>query len=94
MEALIDEHDFYTFDDEAQASEWFQSFPIETLSESLRMDRHMPKERPSLQDMKLKKKLRSGYYQVQDKLDVAICELNMANIDYIISKIDGYIEKT
>jgi len=94
MEALITEHDYYTFDDEAQASEWFQSFPIETLEESLRKDRNMPSAKPSLHDMKLKKKLRKGYYKTADKLDIELHSLNIANIDFILSKIDGYTEKT
>ncbi len=94
MEALIDEHDFYTFESEDKASVWFNSFPIETLEESLRMDKNLPPSKFSLNDMKLKKKLRKGYYKAADKLDIELHSLNIANIDFILSKIDGYTEKT
>lgn len=94
VDALIDEHDFYTFATEQEAAEWFQSFPIETLGESLSMDRNAPREKPSLQDMYLKSKLRKDYYKKSESLEKAIYELNIANIDFILSKVDGYVNNS
>jgi hypothetical protein len=91
IENLIDEHDFYTFDSEEKASVWFNSFPIETLDESLRMDKNLPSGKLSLHDIKLKKKLYREYCKVSEKLEIELHFLNIANIDFILSKIDGYI---
>ena len=94
FEAIVDEHDYYTFSSEKEAMVWFQSLPIETLSESLSMDKKLPRQKPSLQDMHLKTKLRKDSYKVQNKLEKAMYDLNIANIDFILSKIDVYIDES
>lgn len=87
MEAIVTEHDFYTFDTEADASKWFNCLPIETLEESLAVDRKLPRAKPSLQDLNLKSKLRKGYYEKKDILEVALIEMNIAAIDCTLAEI-------
>lgn len=92
VEALITEHDFYTFESEAEASKWFNCFPVETLEESLAVDKGLPRQKASLKDLNLKAKIRKGYYKKKDKLELALIEMNIANIDRILERISK-IEK-
>ena len=92
VESIIDEHDVLTFDTEAQALEWFNCFPIETLSESLDADKGTPRSKPGLKDFKVKHDLRRKYNKSAEELEIAMIKCNMANIDCIIDKIEGILE--
>lgn len=92
IESIMDNHDCYSFKSDREASDWFNSFPIESLNDSLLIDNKLPKAKLSLVDFKNKSILRRKYYNTSDNLDIAMCELNIANIDFIISKIKEIIE--
>lgn len=90
LQAIIEEHDRYIpkASDEAIAK-WFDSLPIETLKESLDREKHRPREKYSLHDMKHKFALRKLYNQKQIELEKEEQKLNLAKIEYLLDKING-----
>ena len=88
-EYLINEHDSYSFESNEAAASWFESLPIETLEESLNIDYGRPTGKFSLKDMSNKFSLRRAYGKKSEELEMAVRDLNIANIDYIMSKVES-----
>lgn len=88
LEAIQEEHDRYALDvSKDETIDWFHSLPIESLMESLNLDYKNPRTKFSLKDMKHKFALRKLHEQKKSKLEDEKIRLNVAKIDYILSKI-------
>jgi hypothetical protein len=93
LKALAEEHDKYclNYSTEAEAINWFNSLPIETLSDSLNREYKKPRSKYSLHDMRHKFALRKLHEKKKEELESLKRNLNIAKIDLIISKISKII---
>jgi len=88
-EALIDEHDSYSFASNEEASKWMSSLPIETLMDSVNRDYNKPRSNPSLRDIKEKFKLKKLYYSKKEEIEKLNNELKQAYIEYVLYNIEN-----
>jgi hypothetical protein len=88
LQAIIEEHDRYRFQDsDDKVMQWFESLPIETLSESLNKEHNKPRTKYSLHDLKHKFNLRKLHEKKSKELDQKKSELNVAKINHVLSQI-------
>ena len=93
IKAIIDEHDSYTIADTTEGvRQWFNSLPIESLNESLRRERGLPRTRPSLKDIDHRTGLRREHDRTKDAFEKAESDLRIARIELVMARI-AKIEK-
>ena len=80
--AIAQEHDRYQFGQGPQAAEsWLHSLPIETLNDSIRVERQLPRLKPNLGDLRHKFGLRKLHEKTQHDLEEAQRQLRLARIE-------------
>jgi hypothetical protein len=88
VQAIIDEHDSYTIaNTEEEVRRWFNSLPIESLNESLRRERGLPRTRPSLQDLSHRFSLRREHERTKEAFEQAESDLAVAKIELVMEDI-------
>ena len=93
LEMIVAEHDFYTFENEHDVEDWLSSMPIETLGDSMKLERGNPLGKYTLSDFKTKSKLKKDFQKAKDVLENKITDMNIAHIELLIAKVDGYINE-
>lgn len=92
IQTIIQKHEHYVFDgSNEEVMNWFHSFPIETLSESIDAEFGKPRLKYSLLDMKHQFLLRKIHKDKVELLQSKQIELSIAKIDSILSKIENII---
>jgi hypothetical protein len=89
IQAIIEEHDRYVLSGSTkEIQNWFDSLPIESLKELCDREKHRPRTKYSLHDMKHKFALRKLHDEKQEQLISERSKLNLAKIDFILSQIE------
>ncbi len=87
LDAIEKEHNRYKPANEAEAMIWLESFPIESLRDSLDYENNRPRKKLSLKDVKHRSNLRLLYEHNLDALDKLYSDLNIAQIDLLLMKV-------
>lgn len=89
LEALTKEHDFYQLsDEEAKNFFSFENLPINSLDDSIRFQRRLPRNRFSMQMMKHRFALRKLCDLKQEELDKLNSDVRVYNIEILLEKIN------
>lgn len=87
LKEIESEHNSYRLDgDVDKVAEWFQSFPIETLRESLYYDSNI-RTKYSLNDLNKKTLLRKEFDSTIEQFSLLQSKLNIAKIDLLLLEI-------
>lgn len=87
LKEIESEHNSYRLDgDVDKIAEWFQSFPIETLQESLNYDSNI-RTKYSLNDLNKKILLRKEFDTIIEQFSVQQSKLNIAKIDLLLLEL-------
>lgn len=87
LKAIKYEHDYYDFGTNEDVAEWFQSFPIENLYDSLAMD-HNARTKIGLIELLHKYNLRKLFSKKVDELEDAERDLYVARVEKVLKKIN------
>ena len=93
LNAIINEHDSYQMDSYEEIAEWFHSFPIESLRESLDFELGHPSNKLSLSKLVRKGKLRKAFLKKQSELDIAIHRETEAKIGLLIDDVNKSLKE-
>lgn len=87
LNIIITKHNTYTLDSEEKAIEWFDSFPIGSLRESLDYDYHKLRKKLNLIDLDIKSDLRKAHEKKEEELELAEHARSIAEIDVLLEMI-------
>lgn len=88
LDELVDRHNAFRVGGGAQrVIEWFESFPIETLRESLDYESDRPRQKLALCDLEEKGRIRRAHYEKEEQLELAEHKRTIAEIDFLLEKI-------
>ena len=89
LDELVDRHnEFRVGGGPQRVIEWFESFPIENLRESLDYDYDKPRQKLTLADLDEKGFIRREHYEKEEQLELAECKRTIAEIDFLLEKIN------
>lgn len=88
LDALINEHDFYSFDTEEEARVGVSSLPIENLHDLWAFDHHLPNGKWHLSYSSLKSNIRKDFFNKKEELENVIIKLRIEMISNLQKKIN------
>ena len=93
IDAIAKEYEEYTIaDTDEGVRQWFESMPIESLDDSIRSERGLPRTRMNLKDLQIRFGLRKEYARTVEEQEKVQRRLQMAKIGLVLDKI-ARIEK-
>jgi hypothetical protein len=93
LDELVDKHNTFRVGGGAQkVIEWFESFPIETLRESLDYDHSKPRKKLTLADLSEKGRVRRAHALKEEQLELAEHRRTAAEIDVLLEKINRLLK--